>query len=119
MSRPLPPPLEVRCPDCPICGTETDASPDNTFDCQDCGCSWPRDQSNGGHPTDDPGEWNDPDADRCPATTTSTWWAEGVYAHCLLTAGHGRMHYGAHSDDPNAIAFWITDAAAAPAGGAG
>jgi len=61
-TRPLPPPLEARCPDCSICGKET-GTQDNEFVCEYCCCSWPISGIDY-----DSGEWNDPEANQCTET---------------------------------------------------
>lgn len=106
--RPAPPPLELRCPDCSICGQETNPSPDRTFDCETCKVSW---SYTGNGPDIGDGEWNDPDAPRCASTTTSTWWPEGSSARCLLSADDHNAHFGPSGSNPNTIAFWTTTSA--------
>lgn len=69
--RPLPPPLEARCPDCSVCGEETNYV-DASFDCENCNCSW----SESGVSYDS-GEWLDPEVDQCAETVQpyldNTW----------------------------------------------
>lgn len=69
--RPLPPPLEARCPDCSICGEETSYQ-DDGFACERCGCWWPELL---GHESS--GEWLDDEAAQCEVTVQpyleNTW----------------------------------------------
>jgi hypothetical protein len=60
-SRPAPPPLEIRCPDCPICSKET--TPEDGFVCEPCGAYWPYEGIGDEH-----GAWLEDDAEQCPAT---------------------------------------------------
>ncbi|MER7014533.1 hypothetical protein ABT324_24175 [Saccharopolyspora sp. NPDC000359] len=83
-TRTAPPGLALDTPPCSMCGESTDATPDRTFDCRTCGCSWS---------IDDPeqhGEWFEPDAPQCPDTIQP----RGEIVRCLLHAGHGgKWHY--------------------------
>lgn len=93
-TRPLPPPLEARCPDCSMCGAETEYY-DEGFNCGPCAASWP-DQ----HP-DEPGAWDDPDADQC------RWTAKGhanTEYRCLLGTDHKGGHN--HPEIWNSIDTW-------------
>lgn len=58
-TRTAPPPLEARCPDCSICGKETSAE-GNSFECEDCRCSWDQDGVAYEH-----GEWNNAEDPQC------------------------------------------------------
>ncbi len=89
--RPAPPPLEARCPDCSICGKETDYS-DEQFVCEQCECYWPADN----RAYDDRGEWNDPEAKQCAERVQpwldNTWVTDPEHkrevVRCLLDASH-------------------------------
>lgn len=92
-TRPAPPPLEVRCPDCSLCGRETHHDGDS-FVCERCGAYW----DPNGLDTED-GEWNDPDAEQCNATvqplahnTMVNAEARAAVYRCALGLGHDGDH---------------------------
>lgn len=83
MTRPAPGELYYRCPDCAICGKETDADGDS-FRCYACRCHW---SMRGG----DDGEWDDPSEPICPKILTHE--AIPVFSgRCLLGEGHKGEH---------------------------
>lgn len=98
--RPAPPPLDLRPPDCSVCGLETDASPDGTYECEHCGISWSAEFPGL------PGEWDEPEADRCPATaqpfTDKTNLPDGIRwrtYQCVLASEHdGEWHHGLYDE---------------------
>jgi hypothetical protein len=90
-ARPLPPPLDPRCPDCSLCGRETDAF-DGEWRCDRCAASWPI------H-IDSFGEWTEPEADQCDATcqplannALCSDEARAWICRCALTADHAGEH---------------------------
>lgn len=90
-TRPAPPPLEYRCPDCPLCYVET-SHEDDSFYCEACGAWW---NSNG----NDDGEWSDPDVEQCDATVQPladnplvSDEARAEVIRCVLTADHTSKH---------------------------
>jgi hypothetical protein len=46
MAAPILPDLEFRCPDCPLCGVETNSA-DGAFDCEGCNLTWSLDGTSG------------------------------------------------------------------------
>lgn len=91
------PPLDFRCPYCPLCDRET-YHEDETFCCDQCGVVWPTDHG-------EPGESYDPDADQCDSEVQP--WAgntdhpqiAGHRYRCVLDLGHeGEQHAGVRSD---------------------
>ncbi|SDZ57239.1 hypothetical protein SAMN05216215_110714 [Saccharopolyspora shandongensis] len=96
-TRPAPPGLEIPCPPCSVCSEETNASPDRTFDCEHCECSWSTDNP------EQPGEWWEPEAPQCRSTrkpyihlTQLNPEIRDQVVRCLLHEGHGgKWHYAA------------------------
>jgi len=98
VTRPLPPLLEYRCPDCSICGKETSYE-DESFTCEDCNCSWPERNA-----YDFPGEWNDPEAQQCGETIrpylTNTWIkADDIRKHLAFRCERDADHVDSASPD--------------------
>jgi hypothetical protein len=105
--RPAPPPLEARCPDCSICGKETDYY-DESFRCESCGACWPADNS----AYTDEGDWEDPDAEQCDERVQPWLNKEWVtdpeqkrrVVRCLLDEGH--VAHGEKHRNPDMTAMW-------------
>lgn len=99
-----PPPLAPRCPDCSICGAETNYV-DESFECDNCGCYWP----DSGAAYDEPGEWHWPDrqcdADIQPFVDNQFVDPTAPYKYrtyrCLL----GQDHDGKHRHPAASAAF--------------
>lgn len=98
ITRPAPPPLVPRCPDCSICGAETYFE-DGGFRCDDC-CAWWDETGL----DQEPGEWDEPERPQCPVTVqpyryndyiTDPAIRSRVY-RCVLSEGHADEH--AHPD---------------------
>ncbi len=90
-TRPAPPPLEYRCPDCSLCSHETYHDGDG-FRCDACEAWW--EPSSG-----DNGEWDNPDAEQCDATcqpladnTFATDEQRAKTYRCALTVNHPGDH---------------------------
>lgn len=96
MSRPLPPPLPVSDPPCPICRAATEYD-DGTYICRDCESTW---DENG-----QASEWQFEDAGQCRSVYTSTnptAPADGY--RCLRNDGHAdERHY-----NPDCMGHWLT-----------
>ena len=99
--RPMPPPLEPRCPPCSICGEDTHY--EDGFICEPCGAAW--DSENYNH---DAGEWIDGET-QCP-WALAYWRDSAEYPHlrdivyrCLLTDGHEGKH-----QHPDFIGGWTS-----------
>ncbi|WP_329069027.1 hypothetical protein [Amycolatopsis sp. NBC_01480] len=91
-TRPAPPPLIHRNPECPLCCDET--SGDGTcFWCAYCGATWPV-------TGDGDGEWSDVDAARCTSVIrpfveydpVKYQGIAGTRYRCYLDAGHDGKH---------------------------
>lgn len=87
-TRPVPPPLEWRCPDCSVCGNETKCVEAGCFECRSCAITWT---------SDGEGEWDEPDEERCAETVQpwldNTWIKDDDERkhkefRCVLAAGH-------------------------------
>ncbi|PXY20351.1 hypothetical protein [Prauserella endophytica] len=118
--RPAPPAIEARAPDCPICWRET-SFVDDCFECEDCGCYWPKG-------FDEPGEWTEPDEPQC--TSTHQPFKDNPYVRdqetreqvlrCVLDDGHAGEHrhpdhIGEWTDaSPNTARLDVEDEAPAP-----
>lgn len=94
--RPVPPPLQPRCPDCSLCGEETNWEHDG-YACQYCDAQWSERVTGG-----EPGSWLEPDEPQCEETTSpyvdNTWIPDddprkNLVFRCLLSDGH-RAHPG-------------------------
>ena len=91
------PPLDFRCPYCPLCDQET-YSEDECFCCDRCGGTWPTSHS-------EPGEPIETEADQCDAEV-QPWAGNTEYPNiadhryrCVLDAGHeAKQHAGLRSD---------------------
>lgn len=70
--------VEFSCPPCPLCGVELEADADS-LRCDGCCAAWHADGSDG--------EWDDPDATRCPATRSFDH-QHLANEQCALAAGH-------------------------------
>jgi hypothetical protein len=91
-TRPAPPHLEPRCPDCSVCGTETYVDAEGDFGCEPCGITWDHRDA-----YDSDGEWVDDTAEQCATTVApylnNTWIKDDderkhkTY-RCVLDAGH-------------------------------
>lgn len=100
-TRPTPPPLQPRCPDCPLCAEETYPR-DGGYGCDRCAALWPEDPS--GY---EPGEWLTPDEPQCDETVrpyvSNTWIKDddprkhNEY-RCLLDAGHYEPGVSLHAN---------------------
>jgi len=86
-TRPAPPPLEYRAPDCALCGNEVVHDGDG-FCCEQC-CAWWDSHGDG--------QWDDPDAEQCGATVQPLADMVDEEARtrtyrCALEVGHGGLH---------------------------
>lgn len=101
MSTPAIPDLEFRAPDCPLCLAETNPV-DGSFDCENCGLSWPPDGRDGYRIREDLPQctaerhpWVD-----YPLVKDAPNYAELAKHHyrCLLADGHRLPHRGIRID---------------------
>lgn len=90
-TRPAPPPLQPRYPDCSLCHEETRYE-DDGYACERCDAWWPERVTGA-----EPGDWHDPDAPQCVETVKpyldNTWIKDDDPRkerefRCLLDAGH-------------------------------
>lgn len=114
-TRPVPPPLLFRSPDCPICAEETNAQPDS-FDCEKCWCSWPRDAD-----CDTNGEWDYPETPQCEVTVQpyldNSWIANDdsrkqLSYRCVRDADHVEAGFAeakqhAHPEMTCSVKGWV------------
>lgn len=112
-TRPAPPDLEFRAPDCPFCFKETSSDGDCYY-CEVCGTAWGQ--------TGRDGEWSDPEAPQCEAV--SGQWLPGGISYDYVVEHHPELttkiircirsedHEGEHSDD--GVCSWPDKYSATP-----